>query len=80
MSGRLAPFTPLHTSRFGQTRALPFCEAKRQCSAPPRPSKNEQSESMAWPVSDGLIAIIGFIVAGVTSGMVVRFMVVAAHL
>jgi hypothetical protein len=34
----------------------------------------------AWPVSDGLIAIIGFVVAGVTSGMVVRFIVVAAHL
>jgi hypothetical protein len=33
----------------------------------------------AWPISDGLIAIIGFIVAGVTSGMVVRLIVVAAN-
>jgi hypothetical protein len=34
----------------------------------------------AWPISEGLIAIMGFVVAGVTSGIVVRFVVVAAHL
>jgi hypothetical protein len=33
-----------------------------------------------WPINDGLIAIIGFIVAGVASGIVVRFIVTAAHL
>jgi hypothetical protein len=34
----------------------------------------------AWPINEGLIAIMGFVVAGVTSGIVVRFVVVAAHL
>jgi hypothetical protein len=34
----------------------------------------------AWPIDDGLIAILGFIVAGVASGVVVRFIVMAAHL
>ena len=33
-----------------------------------------------WPIADGLIAIIGFIVAGVASGVVVRFIAIAAHL
>jgi hypothetical protein len=33
-----------------------------------------------WPIDEWLIAIIGFVVAGVTSGIVVRFIVVAAHL
>jgi hypothetical protein len=33
-----------------------------------------------WPIADGLIAIIGFIVAGVASGVVVRFIVILAHL
>ena len=32
-----------------------------------------------WPIDEWLIAIIGFIVAGVTSGVVVRFIVAAAH-
>jgi hypothetical protein len=34
----------------------------------------------AWPINEGLIAIMGFVVAGVTSGMIVRFIVVAAGL
>jgi hypothetical protein len=34
----------------------------------------------AWPIDEGLIAIIGFVVAGVASGIVVRFIAVAAHL
>ncbi|HYU50721.1 MAG TPA: hypothetical protein VEO91_12425 [Candidatus Limnocylindria bacterium] len=34
----------------------------------------------AWPINEGLIAIMGFVVAGVTSGIVVRFIVVAASL
>ena len=33
-----------------------------------------------WPIDEGLIAIIGFVVAGVASGILVRFIVVAAHL
>jgi hypothetical protein len=33
-----------------------------------------------WPINDGLVAILGFIVAGVTSGVVVRFIVVATHI
>jgi hypothetical protein len=32
-----------------------------------------------WPIDEWLIAIIGFVVDGVTSGLVVRFIVVAAH-
>lgn len=32
-----------------------------------------------WPIDEWLIAIIGFIVAGVTSGVVVRFIITAAH-
>ena len=33
----------------------------------------------AWPINEGLMAIMGFIVAGVTSGIVVRLIVVAAN-
>jgi hypothetical protein len=33
-----------------------------------------------WPIDDGLIALVGFIVAGVASGVVVRFIAIAAHL
>jgi hypothetical protein len=33
-----------------------------------------------WPINDGLIAIISFIVAGITSGIVVRLIAVAANL
>jgi hypothetical protein len=33
-----------------------------------------------WPIDEWLIAMIGFIVAGVTSGLVVRFIVVAAQI
>jgi hypothetical protein len=33
-----------------------------------------------WPIDEWLIAIIGFVVAGVTSGVVVRFIVAAAHI
>lgn len=33
-----------------------------------------------WPINDGLIAIIGFIVAGVASGVVVRFVASVASL
>ncbi|MFL5671684.1 MAG: hypothetical protein ACJ77C_06265, partial [Chloroflexota bacterium] len=41
----------------------------------------ERAERLqAWPIDDGLIAIVGFIVAGVASGVVVRFIVLAAHL
>ena len=34
----------------------------------------------AWPIDEGLIAIIGFVVAGVTSGVVVRFIAIALSL
>jgi hypothetical protein len=33
----------------------------------------------AWPINEGLIAIVGFVVAGVSSGIIVRFIVVAAN-
>lgn len=35
---------------------------------------------LVWPIDEGLIAIIGFVVAGVASGIVVRFIIVAANL
>ena len=41
----------------------------------------ERAESIqTWPINDGLIAIIGFVVAGVTSGVVVRFIAIALSL
>ena len=44
------------------------------------PSRNGRSESRFWPIDEGLIAMTGFIVAGVASGIVVRFIISAAHL
>ena len=44
-------------------------------------SLEERAERIqAWPINDGLIAIIGFVVAGVTSGVVVRFIAIALSL
>ena len=49
------------------------------------PNKNARIENdivfiLTWPVSDQLMGIIIFVVAGVTSGIIVRFAFLAAKL
>lgn len=35
---------------------------------------------LVWPIDEGLLAITGFVVAGVASGIIVRFVLVTTHL
>ena len=77
---RRARSTPRHTSPFELSPSLSVLRAQAQVLDSARALEERAQRIQAWPLDEWLIAIIGFVVAGVTSGIVVRFIVVAAHL
>jgi hypothetical protein len=69
-----AAYDPLRTeaSLAVLRRQAPVLDAARAL-------EDRAERIQAWPINEGLIAIVGFVVAGVTSGVIVRFIVVAAN-
>jgi hypothetical protein len=70
-----AAYEPLRTDP-----SLSVLRAQAQVLDAARAIEERAEHIQVWPIDERLIAIIGFIVAGVTSGLVVRFIGVAAHI
>jgi hypothetical protein len=70
-----AAYEPLRTDP-----SLSVLRAQAQVLDAARAIEERAEHIQVWPIDEWLIAIIGFIVAGVTSGLVVRFIVVAAQI
>ena len=69
-----AAYEPLRTDA-----SLSVLSTQAQVLDAARAIEERAEHIQVWPIDEWLIAIIGFIVAGVTSGVVVRFIVAAAH-
>ena len=59
--------------------SVPVLRAQAQVLDAARALEERAEHIQVWPVDEWLIAMIGFVVAGVTSGVVVRFIVAAAQ-
>lgn len=59
--------------------SVPVLRAQAQVLDAARALEERAEHIQVWPVDEWLIAMIGFVVAGVTSGVVVQFIVVAAQ-
>ena len=60
-------------SRFGSNASLTGLRRQAAVLHAAQALEERAERIQTWPINDGLIAIIGFIVAGVASGVVVRF-------